>query len=46
MGKLVGIMDVKRDRKNRTLRHKMIGQEGVAAAIEEAVGEVPRRGQR
>jgi hypothetical protein len=43
MGKLVGIMDAVMSKWDRILR---IGQEGVAAVIEEAVGEVPRGGQR
>jgi hypothetical protein len=50
MGNLVRIMDavvLKRDRnRKKILRDKMIGEEGDAAAIEEAVGEVPRGGRR
>jgi hypothetical protein len=46
MGKLVDAITLKRDKNKNKIRDKMIGQEGVAAVIEEAAGEAPRGGWR
>jgi hypothetical protein len=42
----MGAVMSKRDRNKNRIPDKMIGQEGAAVVIEEAVGEAPRGGRR